>query len=245
MATMWCAGQEMGTATASTYWSSTAVSEDSCIPYNTIEYHEYGSPTTYTIETWSTGSSATWPGPSNSYYYKRFDSNGVQPEWGEIQIEWQPSFRTPIPPEAFEPAPSNESMERARQALEERQTERQRQLLESQEQANRLREERVRVQEEIKARSVDLLESLLTQSELDEYRETGQITLKGPNGKRKWIIAPRGAYAITECNKKGEPYQEHCVVTPGVPIADQMAAHLLYLKTDPQALLRVANTRPL
>ena len=106
--------------------------------------------------------------------------------------------------------------------------------------AQAVAQEKLRKKQEAELKADELLLSLLDQRQRKEYKETQKISIY-QGRKPKWVLHKRPSYNVVELDDCGHPIKEHCVQTLGVPLADQLATQYLYLHTNPDELLRVAN----
>jgi len=130
-------------------------------------------------------------------------------------------------------------------------TEEQRERLRQVAEAERVRieaERAKRMKEKVLAdkRANRLLVSLLNRRQRREWRDRKQISIYR-NGRHlpSFILTNKESYNVVEVGPKGVAHTAHCVQARGVPMADQLATQLLYLKTHPEELLRVANHKSL
>lgn len=107
-------------------------------------------------------------------------------------------------------------------------------------------EETRKRQVEAVACAEDLLQSIIEPEQWQEWKKRQTITIVAKDtGKKKWVLTNESSYNVKEYNESGKRIKEHCVVTPNVPMPDQLATQYLYLHSNPELLLRAANTRPL
>ena len=146
--------------------------------------------------------------------------------WGDADFNAQPvNIPACQPPTAEQLREQEEARQRARER----------------EQA-RLEEQRLKT-EAAKKQAEKLLMSLLNPRQRKEYREKQQISIYRGN-RRKWILKRYESYNVLECDKEGKPVTAHCVHPDGVPLEDNLATQYLYLHTNAQELLRIANRQP-
>lgn len=117
--------------------------------------------------------------------------------------------------------------------------------LERQKEYQRKEEERKRLEAMAKVRAEDLLLSILNRRQRIEWKLKHQISIYEKGWRHpKYILKNQPSSNVCEYNKEGKRIIEHCVVTPGVPLCDQLATQVLYLKNAPEELLKVANHFP-
>jgi hypothetical protein len=114
------------------------------------------------------------------------------------------------------------------------------------ERAETERLERQKIIQESDARAEDLLLSVLNRRQRKEWKEKKQISIFERGYKHPhYILRNLSSSNVYEYDEKtGKRIFEHCVQTIGVPLADQLATQVLYLRNNPEELLRVANNFP-
>lgn len=86
-------------------------------------------------------------------------------------------------------------------------------------------------------KSKELLLSLLNKQQKEEFLKTGCFSVAGPN--EPLSIQDRYNFSV-QCKTTRMKY---CLVVPGVPIYDQMAALKLLIESDPEEFFQKANLR--
>lgn len=148
--------------------------------------------------------------------------------WGDwVSGAWGTPYATP-----------REPTEAERQAAEEYQ--RQAQAREEQRVAEAQRQEAERL--EAQARAEELLRENLEPEQLKEYLEHGCITVTIASGVR-YRIKQGWTGNIEELGDNGKARAKLCVhlADQGCPNQDNMLAQLLFLRTEPDLLLKTAN----
>lgn len=206
--------------------------------------------------TWTTGTSTnaidvstydgTWrawqpAGTSTQYTIKASTTaNNVWYQW----VDWQEQgtaatyppinvgvYQAPVQTKAEIRAAARAMAQRAKEALR---------LQKKAERENKLRQQKMLQAER---RATRLLLALLNRQQKKEYRELKQITINHPGTEiPQYILKNTLSGNILEHDKAGKPIVRHCVhVGYGIPLPDNLATQVLYLKTKPEELLKVAN----
>jgi hypothetical protein len=106
-------------------------------------------------------------------------------------------------------------------------------------------EEQERERAAVRERAEELLTALLTDEQLQTWREHQWFTVRGSSSRRTYRIR-RGITGnvdrMTETGNEAEV--RYCAHPPGIPAEDVCLAQLLLLTTDEDAFLRVANATP-
>jgi hypothetical protein len=181
-----------------------------------------GSSTTSTAGTWSVWNDAT-NSTATAYDYVWYTWTSDSATSVKAKYQYQPiQFQ--------QPAPTKEELEKRERVAQE--------FIERQ---SREREERERLRKEAEERSRELLEDMLDDEQKQQLEKDHSFLVSVKSG-RKYRIRKGITHNIDvlEGDKKVE---ELCVYAGGVPEYDNMAAQLLWLLWNEEALRKKANIR--
>lgn len=106
-------------------------------------------------------------------------------------------------------------------------------------------EEETRLRKAAEEKAERLLLALLSEKQREEYKQKGHFYVEIPDavkGKRVFKINKAWAGNIEEIDERGLRLSRYCVhPRERIPVADSLLAQKLFLETDPQALLKIAN----
>lgn len=93
-------------------------------------------------------------------------------------------------------------------------------------------------------RSFELLESWLSESQREEFKQKDAFTVIGSGSGKRYRIRQMFAYGILAVDRYDKPLREYCVVPKGgLALGDIMLAQKIALETDEWRTLKIANSR--
>lgn len=91
-------------------------------------------------------------------------------------------------------------------------------------------------------RAERLLEELLTNEQVEQYRKLKKFHVISESGIRYEVNCQRRQHNIYDLDSRGNRVVEHCIYQEGdLPLPDNIAAQLLLLQTNEQEFRRIAN----
>lgn len=93
---------------------------------------------------------------------------------------------------------------------------------------------------EVQARSQAILTRFLDPQQLAEFQESKSFHVRGADG-HLYLITSRNIHNVFRI-EDGRRTHEYCIISPDVPVWDQMLTQLLLLQSNPEEFHRVTNT---
>ena len=113
---------------------------------------------------------------------------------------------------------------------------------EARQERERQQAERESKLKDAEAKAVALLEEHLSPDQLKAFRNISPIPVQAVDG-REFLLLLRRDNNILELDAEGKPHKRYCA-RPGhatVPLCDSLLTQILYLRSQPEEMLRKAN----